>query len=371
MQGNTACAEGAIAAGCRFFAGYPITPSTEIAERMALRLPHLGGIYIQMEDEMASLSAVIGASWAGVKSMTATSGPGFSLMQENIGYAFMTETPCVIVNVQRGGPSTGQPTRSSQGDAMQSRWGTHGDYMSIVLSPNSVQEMFYLTIEAFNLSEKYRTPVVLLSEEIIAHMWDKVTIPKKEDIKIIDRKKPKIRKELYKPFKPDEDLVPPMAIFGEGYRIHITGLSHDEDGKPSTYRPEDHKRLIERLHRKIEYHKEDIVKVEKFHVEDSSITIITYGACSRSALRTVNQARKKGKKVGLLRLITLWPFPTKQVSEVAEHSNIIIVPEMNLGQIYHMVRSVSKGKPVISFPKLGGELHTPSELLDLIERVSR
>jgi len=363
MQGDIACAEGAIAAGCRFFAGYPITPATEIAERMARRLPEVGGIYVQMEDELASMAAVIGASYAGVKSMTATSGPGFSLMVENIGLAFMTETPCVIVNVMRGGPSTGQPTKSGQQDVMQAKWGSHGDYEIIALAPSSVQESFNLTIEAFNLSETYRTPVVVLADEIVGHMWERVTIPKADEINVVNRKKPQVPPSEYAPFRPDEDLVPPMACFGEGYRFYATGLTHDESGLPRTSSAEAQQKLVQRLCDKIRKNADKIIKTEGTMLEDAEVAVVAYGITSRSALSAVRKAREAGIKAGLLRLVTLWPFPTKQVSQVAKKADALVVLEMNYGQIVREVERAAKETPVLFLPKLGEEPHKPAEVL--------
>jgi len=366
MNGDVACAEGAIAVGCRFFAGYPITPATEISERMAQRLPQVDGVYIQMEDEIASIAAVLGASYAGVKSMTATSGPGFSLMMENIGLAVMTETPCVVVNIMRGGPSTGQPTMPGQQDVMQARWGSHGDYEIIALAPSSVQEMFDLTIEAFNLSETYRVPTFVLADEIVGHMWERVNIPPAETIKVINRKKPKNPPSKHAPFQPDEDLVPPMACFGEGYRFHATGLTHDERGYPKTEDAEVQQRLIQRLCDKIRRNAEKIVKVETILLEDAEIVVVAYGIASRAALSAVRKARDQGIKAGLLRLVTLWPFPDEQVSKVAQKAKALIVPEMNYGQIVREVQRVAKETPVTFLPKLGEEPHKPTEILDAL-----
>lgn len=366
MQGDYACAEGAIAAGCRFFGGYPITPATEISERMARRMPEVGGVYIQMEDELGSMAAVIGASYAGVKSMTATSGPGFSLMQENIGLAAMTETPCVIVNVMRGGPSTGQPTKPGQQDVMQAKWGSHGDYEIIALAPSSVQEMFDLTIEAFNLSEAYRNPVIVLADEIVGHMWERVVIPEKSEIKVVNRKKPRKPPEKYAPFAPEEDLVPPMACFGEGYRFYATGLTHDETGHPQTDSAEAQQILIQRLCDKIRKNTEKIVKVRETMLEDAEVAVVAYGIPSRSALSAIRKGRKEGIKAGLLRLITLWPFPDKQVSQLAKQVHAIVVPEMNYGQVVREVERSAKETPVIFLPKLGEEPHKPTEILEAI-----
>jgi len=370
MQGDIACAEGAIAAGCRFFAGYPITPATEIAERMARRLPEVGGVYVQMEDELGSMAAVIGASYAGVKSMTATSGPGFSLMQENIGLAVMTETPCVVINVMRGGPSTGQPTKPGQQDVMQAKWGSHGDYEIIALAPSSVQEMFNLTIEAFNLSEIYRVPVFVLADEVVGHMWERVTIPSEDVIKRVDRKKPRAPREKYAPFMPDKDLVPPMASFGEGYRFYATGLTHDETGHPQTDSAEAQQKLVQRLCDKIRKNTEKIVKVNANMLEDAEVMVVAYGTTSRSAMSAVREARDKGIKVGLLRLITLWPFPDKEVSKLAKKVRAIVVPEMNYGQIVREVERAAKATPVTFMPKLGEDPHRPAEILNAIRSLS-
>jgi len=372
MSGDDACAEGALSAGCRFFAGYPITPATEIAERMARRLPEIGGVYIQMEDEIASMAAVIGASYAGAKSMTATSGPGFSLMMENIGLAVMTETPCVIVNVMRGGPSTGQPTMPGQQDVMQARWGSHGDYEIIAVAPSSVQEMFDLTVEAFNLSETYRVPVFVLADEIVGHMWERVNIPEVESIKTVNRKKPTVpHNNRFEPFKPDEDFVPPMAVFGEGYHFHATGLTHDERGYPRTESAEAQTKLVQRLCNKIRKNKEKIIRVENTMLTDAEVAVVAYGIAARAALSAARKARERGIKAGLLRLVTLWPFPEEQVAEVARRVKAIVVPEMNCGQIVREVERAAKETPVIFLSKLGEEPHKPSEILDTIEGVQK
>jgi len=367
MNGDIACAEGAIAAGCRFFAGYPITPATEIAERMARRMPEVGGICIQMEDEIASMAAVIGASYAGVKAMTSTSGPGFSLMQENIGLAIMTETPCVIVNIMRGGPSTGQPTMPGQQDVMQARWGTHGDFEIIALAPSSVQEMFDLTVEAFNLSEIYRVPVFVLADEIVGHMWERVTIPEAESIRVANRKKPTAPPTPdYAPFQPDRDLVPHMAVFGQGYRFHATGLTHDELGHPRTESAEVQTRLVQRLCNKIRRNKEKIIRVENIMLEDAEVAVVAYGIAARSALSAVRKARAMGIKAGLLRLVTLWPFPDEQIAKVVDHVKAFVVPEMNCGQVVREVERAAKRTPVVFLSKLGEDPHRPSEILDAI-----
>ena len=369
LSGDYACAEGAIAAGCRFFAGYPITPATEIAERMARRLPEVGGVYIQMEDELGSIAAVIGASYAGVKAMTATSGPGFSLMQENIGLAVMTETPLVIVDIMRGGPSTGQPTKPGQQDMMQAKWGSHGDYEVIALAPSSVQEMFDLTIECFNLSERFLVPAFLMADETVAHMWERVIIPEPDQIEIVNRKKPTVSPADYLPFKPDEDLVPPMACFGEGYRVHVTGLTHDERGYPKTDSPEIQEQLIRRLCDKIRKNADKIVKVKEFMLEDAEIAVIAYGTPARAAISAVRKAREEGIKAGLLRLVTVWPFPERQVAELAARVKGIVVPELNYGQIVREVERAAKTTPVYFMPKFGEALHTPMEILDGIRRM--
>lgn len=368
MSGDIACAEGAVAAGCRFFGGYPITPATEIAERMSRRLVEVKGVYVQMEDEIGSIAAVIGASYAGKKAMTATSGPGFSLMQENIGLAVMTEAPLVIVDIMRGGPSTGQPTMPSQQDIMQAKWGSHGDYEIIALTPSSVQEMFNLTIECFNLAEVYRVPTMLLADEIIGHMWERVKIPSPEDIITIDRKKPHVAPGEYKPFKPDKNLVPPMACFGEGYRFHATGLTHDENGLPSTVSIKVQTELVQRLCEKIRRNVTDITRVEKTMIDDAEVVVIAYGITSRAALSAIRKARKSGLKAGLLRLITVWPFPEKLVASIARKVKAIIVPEMNYGQLVREVERVAKVTPVTLLSKLGEEPHRPMEIVEAIRK---
>ncbi|MDZ7262339.1 MAG: 2-oxoacid:acceptor oxidoreductase subunit alpha [candidate division KSB1 bacterium] len=370
LTGNEACAEGALAAGLRFFAGYPITPSSEIAEILSERLPQVGGKFIQMEDEIASMGAVIGASLAGAKAMTATSGPGFSLKQENIGYACMAEVPCVIVNVMRGGPSTGLPTLPSQGDVMQARWGTHGDHPIIVLAPNSVRETFYQTIRAFNLSEKYRTPVILLLDEIIAHVNEKVVLDASEPIEIVSRQKPEVPPEKYLPYQFTDSDVPPFVSFGEGYRYHVTGLCHDESGFP-TNNPVEIDRLLRRLHRKIERHRDEIIQVEDQNLKDAEIGIFAYGSTSRSARQAVTMAREHGIKAGLLRPIVLWPFPQKHVLALAEQVRVIIVPELNFGQMAHEVEWASRGKTeVVPLNRVDGEPIRPQEILDKINKVA-
>ncbi len=362
--GNEACAEAALTAGCKFFAGYPITPASEIAEHLSRKLPKIGGIAIQMEDELASIGAVVGASWTGAKAMTATSGPGFSLMQETIGYAFFTETPCVIVDVQRLGPSTGQATKCGQGDIMQARWGTHGDYTAIALSPNSVQEMYELTIKAFNLAEKYRTPVILLADEIVAHMRERIIPPKK--IEIIDRRKPKPDEKAF--FGLEE--VPPMPAVGEGYNIAVTGSTHNEYGIRFTADPTIHRQLVERLNNKIQKHANEIADVETFGIDDCQIGIVTFGCTSRAIYEAVESAQAKGINVGYVRLKTVWPIPEKPIQQLADMAGKIIVPEMNLKQLFYEVQRIADGSAeVIPLNKIGGgELITPEEILEKIQR---
>jgi 2-oxoglutarate ferredoxin oxidoreductase subunit alpha len=371
MQGNEACAEGAIAAGCRFFAGYPITPSSEIAEILARRLPQIGGKFIQMEDEIASMAAICGASLTGTKVMTATSGPGFSLKQENLGYASFTEIPCVVVNVMRGGPSTGSPTSPAQGDVMQARWGTHGDHPIIVLSCASVRDMYELTVRSFNLSERFRVPVVLLSDEIVAHMREKVDLGVLESLSIENRAKPTCSPEQYFPYEADPDTdVPPMAAFGEGYRYHVTGLTHDETGF-TTQRPDKIGALIGRLHRKIENHKDEIVETRNYYLEDAQIVVFAYGCTSRSALRAVREAREKGIKAGMIQAVTLWPFPDELISKIAEQASAFVVPEMNLGMMVREVERAAHGQAeVVGQSLVTWDMFTPAQVLAKIEEVN-
>ena len=363
VQGNEACAAGAIAAGCRFFAGYPITPSSEIPEKLSIRLPQVDGVYIQMEDEIASMGAIIGASLAGAKSMTATSGPGFSLMQENLGFACIAEVPCVVVNVMRGGPSTGLPTYPAQGDVMQARWGTHGDHPIICLCPSSVRECFTLTIKAFNYSEKYRTPVILLTDEVVGHMREKVVYPEPGQYEIIDRVKPSVPPEWYLPYEDTSFGVPPMGIFGEGYRYHVTGLIHDIRGFP-TLRQDEIEPFLQRLFRKISTHFEDIQMVESYQVEDADLVLIAYGCVARSAHRAMVEARAQGLKVGLMRLITIWPFPRRFVEPLTRAKKTLLVPEMNMGQISREVKRVNQGMTsVLTLNKIDGTIIYPREIL--------
>lgn len=367
MQGNEAIAEGALTAGVRFFAGYPITPSTEIAEILAEKLPSLGGKFIQMEDEIASMAAVIGASLVGLKSLTATSGPGFSLKQENLGFAAMAEVPCVVVNIQRFGPSTGIPTAPAQGDMMQARWGTHGDHPVIALCPASVQESYFLTIQAFNFSEKYRMPVILLTDEVIGHLRERVVLPDKAELPVINRKKPPAGLQKYYPYWPDEDGVPPMANFCAGYRYHVTGLVHDESGAPTTS-PDLAEKLIKRLNTKVMDHLGEITLSESWLTEDAEIIVIAYGAVSRSARRAVKEARAAGVKAGLFRPITIWPFPEKEVAALARQARAMIVPEMNLGQLKSEVERATRCSTiVVGLNRVNGELITPGEILATIK----
>ena len=344
MQGNEACAEGAIAAGVRFFAGYPITPSTEVAETMAKLLPAVGGKFVQMEDEIASMGAVLGASLAGQKVMDATSGPGFSLKQELIGYAACAEISCVLVNVQRVGPSTGQPTAPSQGDVMQTRWGTHGDHPVIALSPWSVRETYDATVMAVNYAERFRTPVVLLMDEVVGHLREKVELPEADELKLYPRRTPKkTRAEGYQPFEPDEDLVPNVADFGTGYRIHVTGLIHDNTGFP-VGSPEVTENTIQRLHEKIARVGEEIIHTEEYFMEDAEYAVVSFGGTARTAYEAVQNARRKGQKVGMLRLMTIWPFADKAIERLAAKVKGIMVAELNYGQVVHEVRRAANGQ---------------------------
>jgi 2-oxoglutarate ferredoxin oxidoreductase subunit alpha len=363
LQGNEAVVEGALRAGCRFFAGYPITPATEISEMLSARLPQADGTFIQMEDEIASLGAVIGASLAGVKSMTATSGPGFSLMQENLGFAAIAEVPCVIVNVMRGGPSTGLPTQPSQSDVMQARWGTHGDHPIIALCASTVRECYDITIRAFNLSEKFRTPVIVLVDEVVAHMREKIVLSDDEEVEIVDRIKPTVPPEWYIPYEDNPRGVPAMANFGEGYRYHVTGLTHDIRGFP-TMRPDEIGPFIARLFRKISQHFSEIQRAELYQTDDAEITVVAYGSVARSAKRAVREAREKGIKAGLFKLETIWPFPRAAIEKVLQVSKTVIIPEMNMGQISREVKRVNRGVArVLTLNKVDGTIITPEEIL--------
>jgi 2-oxoglutarate ferredoxin oxidoreductase subunit alpha len=367
MNGDVACAEGAISAGCRFFAGYPITPATEVAERMSERLPHVGGIYIQMEDEIASMNAILGASWAGLKAMTSTSGPGFSLMMENLGLGVMLETPCVLVNIQRAGPSTGLPTMAAQGDMMQARWGSHGSYEIIALVPSSPQEIFDLTITAFNLSERYRVPVLVMSDEAVGHMSEKVVIPRISPKELVSRRRPDGTQEQYLPYKADGDLVPPMAIAGEGYRFHVTGLTHDERGYP-VMTAEAQDQLVRRLVDKIRLNKKDIIRYEEVGVEDAEVIVCAYGISTRVARLAVQEARNAGIRAGMLRLITVWPFAEDRIRELAQQVKAFVVPEINYGQIVLEVERCAAGKAsTLLVPHMGGGVHHPQTILKAIK----
>jgi len=366
LDGDQACGEGALAAGCRFAAGYPITPSTEIVERFAERVPLTGGLFVQMEDELASSIAIQGAVWAGAKAFTVTSGPGFSLMMEHVGLAAMTETPLVIVNVQRGGPSTGLPTLPGQADVMQARWGSHGDYEIIALSPNSPQECFDLTIDAFNLAEQYRVPVILLMDECVGHMTEKVVIPPADQIEIVPRRYTQRPPEEYQPYHPGPDLVPEMVKAGEGYRIHITGLTHDEHGYPAIT-VEAQQKLVRRLVDKIRRNADAIVRCEEHQIEDADVVVVAYGITSRVALRAVQMAREQGIAAGLLRPVVVWPFPEKRIRELATRARAFVVPEMNYGQLVLEVERCAAGRaPTVLVPHMGGTVHHPEEILQAI-----
>lgn len=367
LQGNQACAEGAIAAGCRFFAGYPITPSSEIAEWMARRLPVLDGVFIQMEDEIASLAAVIGASVGGMKAMTATSGPGFSLMQENLGYAIMAEIPCVIVNVQRLGPSTGQPTSPSQGDVMQARWGTHGDHPIIALSPSSVADCFHLTVKAFNFAERYRTPVILLADEVVAHMRERVELPAPSTLEIWDRLGSDVPPEWYRPYAETPSDIPPLVPFGRGYRYHITGLYHDVAGFP-TQRLDEIQPWVQRVFRKIHRNRDAITLFRTEWVEDARVVVVSYGASARVAREAVQIARlQHHRKVGFLELQTLWPFPEELLERLGAMVRRIVVVEMNLGQMAREVERAAGLRKVRRVLRADGQLIHPDQVLEAIE----
>jgi 2-oxoglutarate ferredoxin oxidoreductase subunit alpha len=370
LNGDVASAEGAIAAGCRFFAGYPITPATEIAERMAVRMPQVEGIFIQMEDEISSMAAILGASWGGMKTMTSTSGPGFSLMMENYGLGIMMETPTVIVNVQRGGPSTGLPTLVGQGDVMQAKWGTHGDIQAIAVAPNSPQECFDLTVKAFNLSERFRTPVVVLTDESVGHMTELVEIPSADRIKIVNRKRPRMKPENYLPYEGGKALVPPMPNAGEGYRIITTGLTHDERGYP-VITPEAQMKLLQRLEDKILNFKDEITDYEEFLLDDADIAVVSYGIAARPAKRAVKLARNEGIKAGLLRLRTIWPFPNELISDLVDRTRGIVVPEINQGQVVLEVERATCGQVEVRHVGAGGRIHHPEEILSAIEEVEK
>lgn len=367
LLGDFAIAEGALAAGCTFFGGYPITPSTEVAERMAQRLPQIGGVYAQMEDELASMAAIIGASWAGRKAMTATSGPGFSLMMENLGLAVMTETPVVVCDVQRGGPSTGLPTEVAQGDMMQARWGSHGHYEVIALVPWSVQECFDLTVRAFNLAERYRTPVLVMTDAEVGHLMERLVIPPPRDLVLIERKRPR-RPPDDAWYEPDEDLVPPMAIAGQGYHVFVESLTHDDRGYPdATAGPQ--RRLVTRLVEKIRRNRFEIYDLEERQVADAEVVVLSFGISARVAAEAVARSRARGIKAGLMRLRTAWPFPEERVRELSTRVRGFVVPEINLGQMVREVeRCVVDRCGVLGIPRPGGDIHDPEEIAEAIMR---
>ena len=370
LQGNEAIVQGALAARCRFFAGYPITPASEIAEQLSVRLPAVNGTFIQMEDEIASIGAVIGASLAGVKAMTATSGPGFSLMQENLGFACAAEVPCVIVNVMRGGPSTGLPTGPAQGDVQMARWGTHGDHPVIVLAVSSVFDSFTVTVKAFNLAEKYRVPVIILSDEVAAHTRESVELPLNSEVKVVDRIAPGMPPDWYKPYQGDARGVPPMAAFGDGYRHHVTGLVHDQDGFPAQD-PQEVEKFHLRLSMKITKGLSEIQMTKKFHMDDAELFVVAYGSVARSAMRAVKDARKAGIKAGLLQLITLFPFPRRILTPYLQQCHSVLVPELNLGQISREVQRVNQGQcAVVKQNRVDGRLITPQEIYNRLVKLS-
>ena len=370
VAGNHACALAAVAAGCRFFAGYPITPSSEIAELLSRELPRVDGVFIQMEDEIASIAAIIGASLGGSKSMTATSGPGFSLMQENLGYAAMTEAPCVIVNVMRGGPSTGMPTRPAQGDIMQARWGSHGDHPIIVVSPASVQEIYTETIRAFNLAEEFRTPVIILYDEIVAHTMEMIEIPARADVVQVDRKWVDGDTKGYLPYAETADLVPPMSRPGEGHRVHVTGLTHTPDGFP-TQKPELADKALTRILDKIEKNRARIEKVEETETADADILIVAIGIVARAARSAVQALRAEGVKVGLLRPVTLWPFPEAAVRAAAKKARVVLTPELNTGQLVREVERLSDNPAkVVGHFRIDGEPISPAEIIAKVRELA-
>ncbi|MCL5892825.1 MAG: 2-oxoacid:acceptor oxidoreductase subunit alpha [Candidatus Acidulodesulfobacterium ferriphilum] len=370
MQGNEAIAEGAVIAGCDFFAGYPITPSSEVAEILSSKLPKIGRVFLQMEDEIAALGAVLGAALGGAKAITASSGPGISLKQEHIGYASMCEIPCVIINVMRGGPSTGLPTLPAQGDVMQAKWGTHGDHAIIAITPSSVNESLYETIRAFNLAVKYRTPVLILTDEIIGHMREKVVIPDKNDVEIIDVKLPGVPPEKYNPYNYTSGKVTPLAPMGEGYRYHVTGLIHGETGFPSQKTDviqNAQNWLMDKIYKNIK----DIEKFEEFQTEDADILLVAYGSTSRSSRQAIRMARSAGIKAGMFRPITIWPFPDEQVSKLSKKIKKILVPEMNMGQIIFEVQRNACGSSVYGLNVVSGEPITPDQIYEKIKEISK
>ncbi len=365
-QGNEACVEGALYAGCKFYGGYPITPSTEIAEQLQARLPKVGGKFMQMEDEIGSIGSVVGASLGGLKALTATSGPGLSLKQEVLGYACIAEIPLVLINVMRGGPSTGYPTGPSQSDIMTAKWGTHGDHPVICLTPAYVQEILDETVRAFNLAEKYRTPVFVFYDEILGHMREPIVIPEPGELEVIDREKVTCKPEDYAPYDPDKE-IPPLAPFGEGYRFHVTGLNHKADGFPTNDSKEidaGNRKIIS----KIENNKHDIGKNDLLHTEDAEVLVLAFGSTARSASFSVRAARAKGIKAGLMRPLTIWPFPDEVLIECAKNAKAVIVPEMNLGQISDEIRKFLPGKTIEGIHRVDGEPITPAQITELIEK---
>ena len=367
IDGDVAAAEGALAAGCKFVGGYPITPSTEAAEAFVRRAPQVGAMFIQMEDELGSISAVMGASLSGKKSMTITSGPGFSLMMETIGFGAMLEIPFVIINIQRGGPSTGVPTKTGQADMMQARWGSQGDYEVITLSPDSPQESFDFTIKAFNLAEKYRVPVMLMSDECVGHMTEKVVVPEADKIEIEPRRLYKGPKDKYVPFKPDKDLVPPMVKAGDGYKLYLSALTHNERGYPTqNIKNSSSRRLID----KIRLNADDIIEIKEEGLEDAEVVVVSYGITSRVAFRAIEQARKLGIKVGNLRLVTVWPFPDKKITELSKKVKGFVVPEINYGQVvFEVERCVHGNANIILVPHGGASVHNPNDILTAIKMI--
>jgi len=369
MQGNEACVHGAIYAGCRFFGGYPITPSTEIAEGMARFLPRHGGRFIQMEDEIGSMAAIIGASLTGTKSMTATSGPGFSLMQENIGYAYIAEVPVVIIDVQRGGPSTGLPTKIAQADTMQARYGPHGDYYSITVAPASVRECFEQTVRAFNFSERFRTPVIMLTDEVLGHMREMITIPEPGELEVVNREEPDVPHEWYHHFEITPTLVSPMASMGEGYRFHTTGLTHDQEGFP-TANPLEIKAKLDKLKNKIMRFSDELVQLDTEMAEDANLCVIAYGTAARAARQAVHMAREKRIRAGLIRPITIWPFPDDQMKELLSHVRRALVVELNQGQLIHEIERVApRTCKVAGLTRYDGEVLNPVEIFKRILEV--
>jgi 2-oxoglutarate ferredoxin oxidoreductase subunit alpha len=371
FDGDYACGEGAMAAGCRFVAGYPITPSTEVVERISQRFPLMGGIFIQMEDELASMAAIVGAAWTGTKSMTVTSGPGFSLMMENIGLATMMEAPCVVVNVQRGGPSTGLPTMVGQQDIMQARWGSHGDYQVIAMSPQSPQEAFDLVIDAFNLAETYRVPVMFMMDECVGHMTEKVIIPPADQIEVVPRKLTDKQPGEYLPYAVNGGLIPEFARAGDGYKFHTTGLTHDERGYP-VMSAACQQQNVQRIIDKIKLNADDIIRYEEEQIDGADVVVVTYGITARVARMGIDIARQKGIKVGVIRLIVIWPFPEKHIREVAGKIKGFVVPEINAGQLVLEVERCSAGQaPALKVSHLGGGVHNPQDIADAIVEAAK